>query len=125
MTVLSVDLQKYIGDLDLAIAFESDGPVTGLPPGEVLTMAMVVLARLMVWLMAGDEYAGCSVHLVTADLDDGPVLMQQTVRILPRDDVDSLAARVLEAEHELYPRALEDYCSLIGRASLPRLPDRS
>lgn len=75
-------------------------------------------------LVAGDEFAGCSVHLVTADLDDGPVLMQQSVRILPRDDAESLAARVLEAEHELYPRALESYCSLIARASSPRLPDR-
>lgn len=77
-------------------------------------------------LMAGDEFAGCSVHLVTADLDAGPVLAQEKVRILPRDDADSLAARVLEAEHRLYPQALEDYCRLIaGRASLPRLPDRS
>lgn len=61
-------------------------------------------------LLAGDEYAGCSVHLVTADLDSGPVLAQAEVRILPRDDSDSLAARVLEEEHRLYPVALEEYC---------------
>jgi len=61
-------------------------------------------------LLAGDEYAGCSVHLVTADLDSGPVLAQAQVRILPRDDADSLAARVLEQEHLLYPLALEEYC---------------
>jgi formyltetrahydrofolate-dependent phosphoribosylglycinamide formyltransferase len=76
-------------------------------------------------LMAGDEFAGCSVHLVTADLDAGPVLAQEKVRILPRDDADSLAARVLQAEHRLYPQALEDYCRLISGASLPRHPDRS
>ena len=76
-------------------------------------------------LMAGDEYAGCSVHLVTADLDAGPVVAQEKVRILPRDDPESLAARVLEAEHRLYPVALEDYCRLIAGASSPRLPDRS
>lgn len=76
-------------------------------------------------LMAGDEHAGCSVHLVTADLDAGPVLAQEKVRILPRDDADSLAARVLQAEHRLYPKALENYCALITGASLPRLPDRS
>ncbi|MGQ0661715.1 phosphoribosylglycinamide formyltransferase [Sphingosinicella sp.] len=76
-------------------------------------------------LMAGDEFAGCSVHLVTADLDAGPVLAQEKVRILPRDDAESLAARVLEAEHRLYPVALEEYCRLIAGASLPRLPDRS
>jgi phosphoribosylglycinamide formyltransferase-1 len=61
-------------------------------------------------LLAGDEYAGCSVHLVTADLDSGPVLAQARVKILPRDDPDSLAARVLEQEHQLYPIALEQYC---------------
>ena len=61
-------------------------------------------------ILAGDEYAGCSVHLVTADLDSGPVLAQAKVKILPRDDADSLAARVLEEEHRLYPLALEDYC---------------
>jgi formyltetrahydrofolate-dependent phosphoribosylglycinamide formyltransferase len=61
-------------------------------------------------LLAGDEYAGCSVHLVTADLDAGPVLAQARVKILPRDDADSLAARVLEEEHLLYPLALEEYC---------------
>ena len=61
-------------------------------------------------LLAGDEYAGCSVHLVTADLDSGPVIAQARVRILPRDDSDSLAARVLEEEHLLYPLALEEYC---------------
>ena len=60
-------------------------------------------------LVAGDESAGCSVHVVTADLDSGPVIAQARVRILPRDDPDTLAARVLEAEHELYPQALEDY----------------
>lgn len=61
-------------------------------------------------LLAGDEHAGCSVHLVTADLDSGPVLALAKVRILPRDDADSLAARVLEEEHLLYPLALEEYC---------------
>lgn len=61
-------------------------------------------------LLAGDEFAGCSVHLVTADLDSGPVLALAKVRILPRDDADSLAARVLAEEHLLYPLALEEYC---------------
>jgi phosphoribosylglycinamide formyltransferase-1 len=61
-------------------------------------------------LLAGDEHAGCSVHLVTADLDSGAVIAQARVKILPRDDPDSLAARVLVAEHELYPLALDEYC---------------
>jgi formyltetrahydrofolate-dependent phosphoribosylglycinamide formyltransferase len=61
-------------------------------------------------LVAGDDYAGCSVHVVTEELDAGPVVAQTKVRILPRDDPDSLATRVLAAEHALYPVALDDYC---------------
>jgi phosphoribosylglycinamide formyltransferase-1 len=61
-------------------------------------------------LLAGDEYAGCSVHVVTCELDAGPVIAQARVKILPRDDADSLAARVLEQEHRLYPLALEAFC---------------
>ena len=61
-------------------------------------------------LLAGEDYAGCSVHLVTEELDSGPVLARSRVRIEPRDDAETLAARVLAAEHELYPRALDEYC---------------
>ena len=67
-------------------------------------------------LMAGDDYAGCSVHLVTADLDSGPVIAQAKVKILPRDDAESLAARVLEEEHRLYPLALDEYCRALREA---------
>ena len=62
-------------------------------------------------IAAGDSHGGCSVHLVTAELDDGPVLAQTKVAILPDDNADTLAARVLYAEHQLYPRALADYVS--------------
>ncbi len=57
-------------------------------------------------LEAGDSHAGCTVHLVTAELDDGPVLGQTPVAVLPGDTPDSLAARVLIAEHQLYSRCL-------------------
>lgn len=57
-------------------------------------------------LEAGDSHGGCTVHLVTAELDDGPVLGQTPVAIVPGDDADSLAARVLIAEHQLYSRCL-------------------
>ncbi len=57
-------------------------------------------------LAAGDAEAGCSVHEVTADLDAGPVLGQARVPVLPGDTPDSLAARVLVAEHRLYPAIL-------------------
>jgi formyltetrahydrofolate-dependent phosphoribosylglycinamide formyltransferase len=55
---------------------------------------------------AGDAEAGCSVHLVTNDLDCGPILGQARVPVLPGDDEHALAERVLEAEHRLYPQAL-------------------
>ena len=62
-------------------------------------------------LDAGDAVAGCSVHLVTAELDDGPVLGQMQVAILPDDTADALAERVKMAEHQLYPRVLAEYVS--------------
>jgi formyltetrahydrofolate-dependent phosphoribosylglycinamide formyltransferase len=62
-------------------------------------------------LDAGDRISGCSVHLVTAELDDGPVLGQTEVSILENDTADSLAARILFAEHQLYPRVLAEYVS--------------
>jgi formyltetrahydrofolate-dependent phosphoribosylglycinamide formyltransferase len=67
-------------------------------------------------LLAGDIWTGCSVHLVTEALDDGPVLDQARVRIRPRDDAETLAARVLEEEHKLYPRTLDHFAqSLLAR----------
>jgi len=58
---------------------------------------------------AGDSHAGCSVHLVTPELDDGPVLAQTEVAILPGDDADRIASRILIAEHQLYPNTLAKY----------------
>ena len=58
-------------------------------------------------IAAGDSHGGVSVHLVTAKLDDGPILGQTPVAILPGDTPETLAARVLIAEHQLYSRCLE------------------
>ncbi|MEH7827925.1 phosphoribosylglycinamide formyltransferase [Gemmobacter denitrificans] len=60
-------------------------------------------------LEAGDTEAGCTVHEVTAILDDGPILGQARVPVLPGDTSDSLAARVLVQEHHLYPAVLRRY----------------
>ena len=57
-------------------------------------------------LAAGDSHGGCSVHLVTEAVDDGEVLAQTPVAILPGDTAATLAARVRIAEHQLYPRTL-------------------
>ena len=61
-------------------------------------------------LTAGDAEAGCTVHLVTEGVDEGPALAQARVAIFAGDTPESLAARVLTAEHALYPRALADFC---------------
>lgn len=55
---------------------------------------------------AGCRFAGCTVHEVTAELDVGPILDQAVVPVLPGDQADTLAARVLTQEHVIYPRAV-------------------
>jgi formyltetrahydrofolate-dependent phosphoribosylglycinamide formyltransferase len=58
---------------------------------------------------AGDRVAGCSVHVVTEELDAGAVLGQAEVPVLPGDTAETLAARVLAEEHRLYPRVLAEF----------------
>ncbi len=60
-------------------------------------------------IAAGDNLAGCSVHVVTEELDGGEVLGRAEVPISAGDDIETLAARVLAAEHDLYPRILAEY----------------
>ncbi len=60
-------------------------------------------------IAAGDAVGGCSVHVVTEELDGGVVLGQAKVPILAGDDADALADRVLAAEHALYPKTLAEF----------------
>ena len=62
-------------------------------------------------LQAGDRQHGCTVHEVTAELDDGPILGQAQVPVLPGDTPDTLAARVLKQEHALYPAVLRRFAA--------------
>jgi len=64
----------------------------------------------------GVKVTGATVHFVDQDLDHGPILAQECVPLLPGDTAESLAARILEAEHRLYPRAVALVCS--GRVTL-------
>jgi phosphoribosylglycinamide formyltransferase 1 len=59
-------------------------------------------------LQAGCKFAGATVHQVTAELDHGPILDQAVVPVLPDDNADTLAARVLTQEHLIYPRAIAE-----------------
>jgi phosphoribosylglycinamide formyltransferase-1 len=60
-------------------------------------------------LAAGDRVSGCSVHIVTDEVDAGEVIARSEVPIEPGDDVQALQQRVLAAEHILYPRALKEF----------------
>lgn len=61
-------------------------------------------------IAAGDKEAGATVHLVTEGVDEGPVLAQARVPILPDDNASALQERVKVAEHQLYPTALDAFC---------------
>jgi phosphoribosylglycinamide formyltransferase-1 len=67
----------------------------------------------------GVKVSGATVHLVDEDLDSGPIVAQEAVTVLSGDTAEALAARILEAEHRLYPRAvrllLEGRCRVEGR----------
>lgn len=58
-------------------------------------------------LAYGVKVSGCTIHFVDEGMDSGPIILQTAVPVMDRDDEDTLAARVLEQEHKLYPRAIE------------------
>ena len=62
-------------------------------------------------LMAGEQITGCTVHVVTEALDDGPILGQTEVAVIDGDTSETLSSRILIAEHQLYSRCLADYVS--------------
>ena len=55
----------------------------------------------------GAKVSGCSVHFVTEGVDEGPIICQKAVAINEEDTVETLSARILDQEHELYPQALQ------------------
>ena len=72
-------------------------------------------------LAAGVKLAGCTVHIVRPEVDSGPIIAQAAVPVLDGDTHESLAARVLEAEHHLYPHAL----SLVASGAITITGDRT
>ena len=57
----------------------------------------------------GVRFSGCTVHFVNEACDEGPIIMQAVVPVFPDDTAESLAARILEQEHRIYPRAIQLY----------------
>ena len=64
-------------------------------------------------LKAGAKSTGCTVHLVREEMDEGPIVMQARVEVLPGDDKEILAARILKEEHRIYPQSLKIICEKI------------
>ncbi len=58
-------------------------------------------------LEAGVKVSGCTVHFVTEGVDEGPIILQAAVPVLENDSEESLAGRILEQEHQIYPRAVQ------------------
>jgi phosphoribosylglycinamide formyltransferase-1 len=69
-------------------------------------------------LAAGETRSGCTIHFVRPDMDTGPVILQAEIPVRPGDTEDTLAARVLEAEHRSYPQALKAIAE--GRVRIDR-----
>jgi phosphoribosylglycinamide formyltransferase-1 len=68
-------------------------------------------------LESGAKVTGATVHLVTPDLDAGPIILQASVPVLDGDTVETLSARILELEHRLYPEAVRMILQGLGRAT--------
>ena len=67
----------------------------------------------------GVRFAGCTVHFVNEECDEGPIIIQATVPVLPDDSEETLSARILAQEHRIYPRAIQLYAEgrlhVVGR----------
>jgi phosphoribosylglycinamide formyltransferase-1 len=67
----------------------------------------------------GARFSGCTVHLVDGGVDTGPIIIQAVVPVIPGDTADTLAARILEQEHQIYPRAIQLFAEgriqIVGR----------
>jgi len=76
----------------------------------------------MIALDHGVRFAGCTVHFVNEECDEGPIIIQAVVPVYPDDSEEQLAARILKQEHRIYPRAIQLYAEgrlhVVGRRVL-------
>jgi len=98
-----VCLAGYMRLLSAGFVHEYEGRVLNVHPS--LLPAFPGLEAQRQALEAGVKVSGATVHLVDEGLDSGPIVAQEAVPVLDGDSVDSLSARILEAEHRIYPRA--------------------
>jgi len=64
-------------------------------------------------LKSKEKYSGCTVHFVNEKIDDGKIILQEKVKVMHNDNVQTLSDRILEKEHVIYPRALKKIASEI------------
>ena len=118
LTEANVEIVCLAGYLRLLTPFLTDawrGRMLNIHPS--LLPAFPGLRSHASAISAGVKIHGCTVHLVTEQMDEGPILAQAAVPVLPGDTEDSLADRVLAREHAIYPAALAAFAS--GRAAIP------
>ena len=83
-------------------------------PGRIVNTHPALLPAFKGWhavrdaLAAGVKVTGCTVHLATVEVDEGPILAQEAVPVLPDDDAESLHERIKEVERRLYPKVLRE-----------------
>ena len=119
------------------VAMAGFGTILGAPvhdafPGRVLNTHPALLPAFKGWhaveaaLAAGVKVTGCTVHLATLEVDDGPILAQEAVPVLDGDTPATLHERIKEVERRLYPATLAEFVSSIerGRAGARRTGDR-
>jgi phosphoribosylglycinamide formyltransferase-1 len=94
-----------------------DKPVFDAFPGRVLNTHPALLPAFKgahavdEALAAGVKVTGCTVHLATPEVDDGPILAQEAVPVLPGDTVESLHERIKAVERRLYPHTIKEFLS--------------
>jgi len=97
-------LAGFMRVLGLEFVRRYDGRLLNIHPSLLPAFAGLRTHRRAI--EAGCKVAGATVHFVTAEVDHGPIVAQAVVPVLPEDNEDSLAARVLAREHEIYPLVL-------------------
>jgi len=126
-TAIRDALTRYHADLVALAGFAAilDPVVVGAFEGRILNIHPALLPAFAgamapepqaAALRDGVKESGCTVHIVTADVDAGPIVAQATVPVLPGDTVESLSARIHAAEHRLYPQVLQWFAE--GRVSV-------
>ena len=92
-----------------------DKPVHDAFPGQILNTHPALLPAFRGWhaveeaLAAGVKVTGCTVHVATLEVDDGPILAQEAVPVLDDDTVDTLHERIKAVEHRLYPETIRRF----------------